>query len=306
MKLIKQAAIIGIYLAAGAALPAGVRAQEQIVAVVNNDVITGKDLNDFLNFMRMELSSQNPAMDVESKIEGMKKDLLQKLIEDKLILQEAKKSGAKVDESRIKGRLAQMRSQHGSDADFQRMLAKQGLVQADLEQRMREQFLTYRVIEDKVKKNVFVHPGEVTGFYYANIKEFSLPELREFEVVRFEDVQGARDFINLLRTGEEFSSAAQKVSAEVQSMTAYKGKEFKPEIDTKVFALAQGDHSDPIELRSQFYVFRVKNITPPREETLSEAQEKIYSYLMDNKMREAMTAWLETLKKNAYIKVFAE
>jgi len=31
-------------------------AQDKIVAVVNDEIITQKDLNDFVNFMRMQLS----------------------------------------------------------------------------------------------------------------------------------------------------------------------------------------------------------------------------------------------------------
>jgi hypothetical protein len=66
-------------------------AQEKMIAVVNNDVITQKDYETFLNFTRMQLSQELLGDKLESKIASIRKDLLQRLIEDKLLIQEAKR-----------------------------------------------------------------------------------------------------------------------------------------------------------------------------------------------------------------------
>jgi hypothetical protein len=47
-------------------------AQGKIVAIVNNDVITEKDLNDFVNFMRIQLSEEFKGKELESKLQSMK------------------------------------------------------------------------------------------------------------------------------------------------------------------------------------------------------------------------------------------
>ena len=75
-------------------------AQDKIVAVVNNDIITRKDLSDFMNFMRMQLSHQYKGKELDAKVAETKRGLLDKLIEDHLILQEAKK---KMSRSKITG-----------------------------------------------------------------------------------------------------------------------------------------------------------------------------------------------------------
>ncbi len=62
-------------------------AQDKIAAIVNNDIITQKDLDDFLNFMRIQLSQDYSGKELENKIQAMKPDLLDRLIEDRLILQ---------------------------------------------------------------------------------------------------------------------------------------------------------------------------------------------------------------------------
>ncbi len=66
-------------------------AQDKIVAIVNEDVITKRDLDEFIVFTRIQLSREYQGRELETKLQSMKLDLLNKLIEDRLILQEAKK-----------------------------------------------------------------------------------------------------------------------------------------------------------------------------------------------------------------------
>ena len=66
-------------------------ADETVVAVVNNEVITKKDLNDFISFTRLQLA-QYSLEDTEERISQMLPDLINRLIEDRLILQAAYKA----------------------------------------------------------------------------------------------------------------------------------------------------------------------------------------------------------------------
>ena len=125
-------------------------AQDKIVAVVNNEIITQKDLNDFVNFMRMQLSIELTGEQLEQKIQSMKADLLNKLIEDRIILQEAKKNKVLVDENRVKAKIDEIKGHYGREAEFQAALVQQGLAQADLELRLREQLLILLRLEETV------------------------------------------------------------------------------------------------------------------------------------------------------------
>ena len=67
-------------------------AKDKIVAVVNKEVITQKDLTDFMNFMRLQLSREFSGEVLEKKLSSLETDLLDRLIEDRLVLQEAKRT----------------------------------------------------------------------------------------------------------------------------------------------------------------------------------------------------------------------
>ena len=281
-------------------------AQDKIVAVVNNEIITQKDLNDFVNFMRMQLSVELTGERLEQKIQSMKADLLNKLIEDRIILQEAKKNKVLVDENRVKAKIDEIKGRYGREAEFQAALVQQGLTQADLELRLREQLLMYSIIEAKIKSKIVIRPSEITEFYEKNIEEFKAPEEREFESITTNDGDSAQKIYDDLKKGGDFLETAKKYSLEAKSFNAKKGGELKEELEGAIFLLNPGEISQPLKIEDTFYIFKLIKIIPFRQESLTEAQDKIQEFVFNKKMQEDLLLWLNELKKNAYIKISAD
>lgn len=281
-------------------------AQDKIIAVVNNDIVTQKDLNDFINFMRMQLSKEYEGKELEKRIQSMKLDLLDRLIEDRLILQEAKKNNIKCDENRVKARINEIKRHYTSEVEFQNDLAKQGLVQADIESKIREQLLMYNIVEQKVRDKIVVRPDEVTDFYNKNIKEFHTGEERELEVIVLENEDLARTLVYNLKSGQKLEDLATRYPITVNQLKARHGEELRKDIEDAVFKLTIGEISDPIKVDDKYYIFKLDNIIPSRQLTLSEVQDKIHNFLLEKKMQEELKEWLDELKKQSYIKVIQD
>ena len=285
-------------------VPSPCFAEDKIIAIVNDEVITQKDLSDFSNFMRMELQDSYSGDELEDKVSAMKSDLLNKLIEDRLILQEAKKAKIRIDEDRIKSRMAELKKRYPAEADFLAALTAQGLTLADIETRMREQFLTYLVIEAKVKSAIMVTPAEVTRYYQFNKTAFDLPEQREFEVIKTTDEALAQGIAKQLQLGHEYSSLVKDNSAvQLNKVSAYQGKELRKEIEEAVFALKENGVSAPVKIEDSFYVFKILQIIPPKQQGLTDVREKIHSILYNKKMQESLQKWLTEVKGRSYIKL---
>lgn len=293
-------------------------ATDKIIAIVNSDVITEKDLRDFVNFMRVQLSKEYGKEELENKIASIKTDLLDKLIEDKLILQEAKiidykieiRPGASIsikpDESKVKARIGEMRKHYSTDAEFQDELSRQGLVQADLEQKIREQIIMYNIIEYQIWDKIMVKPDEVTDFYNKNIKDFVSAEEREVDCFSLDDRDLASAFSFDLKEGKKMEDLATRYPLNVNKIKARKGGELKKDIEEAVFKLGLQEVSLPVAVDNKYYVFRLTDIIPSRQLTLSEVQDKIHSFLFDFKMREKLNQWLQELKKKSYIKIIQD
>jgi parvulin-like peptidyl-prolyl isomerase len=294
-------------------------AQEKVVAIVNNDIVTQKDLDDFINFTRVQMSADYRGRDLENKIRSMKLNLLDRLIEDRLILQEAKRSLEEarknkdiytvsrldIDQNRIKGRIEEIKKKYESDLQFQKSLKQQGMVQADLETRIREQLLMRNIIDIKVKSKIIVNPAEITDFYEKNTAEFMTSEQREFESLTTEDEVIASHIYNELKRGRSFDEVAQQYSLQVNKLTAGKGELLK-EVEDIIFGLNINGISKPAKFENTFSIFRLTKIISPRKQSLSEAQDTIYNYLYERRMQEELINWLDELKKHSYIKILSD
>ncbi|MDD4953341.1 MAG: peptidyl-prolyl cis-trans isomerase [Candidatus Omnitrophica bacterium] len=281
-------------------------AQDKIIAIVNNDIITQKDLNDFMHFMRMQLSQENSGQQLEEKIRAMLPDLRNKLIEDRLILQEAKKSEIKVEQARIEGRLKEIKGRYSSEAEFQKAIAAQGLVQADIEARIREQLLMYYLIEQKVRSKIIVRPEEVTAFYDTHKDKFMSPREFQLEVVTLEDEGSARAFFNELKKGQGIEELASKYSVQPNRLDVSEDEELRKEISRTVFGLKVAGVSAPVRIDGKYYIFRLDNISASVQLTLFEVQDKINDLLTEAKFQEELKKWLDTLKNESYIKIIQD
>ncbi|TAM35445.1 hypothetical protein EPN54_06140 [bacterium] len=278
-------------------------AQDKVVAVVNNEIITQKDLNDFLNFITMQYSRELKGKALEEKVQGMKQDLLQRLIEDRLILQQAGIEKVTVEPSRIKARIIELKKRYATDTEFEDDLGKQGLVLADLENKIREQMLMYAVIQQKVRDKIIVRPDEITDFYNKNKQQFLTPEERQLTIFILQDEKQAKEMSYYLRLGEKIEKLATRYSFTTNTLSTWKGEDLRKEIEDTVFKLGLGEVSDAVKVDKQYYVFRLDNITGSRQLSLAQAQDKIQTYLFEKKLQEGLTKWLDEIKAHSYIKI---
>lgn len=280
------------------------RAQEKIVAVVNNDIITQKDLTDFVNFMTMQYRTEYQGEELQAKIQSVQKDLLDKLIDDRLIVQEAKNSDIKIDESRVKARINEIKKQYPSETQFQSALSQQGLVQADLEAKIREQMMMYFFIDMQIKNKIIVKPSEVTDFYENNPHDFEIPEQREFDAVTLEDDTLAKEISQKVKNGQSLDEALKGASLSANKICASRGGQLKKEIEEVIFNLKVGEVSVPLKIEGKYYIFKLNNSKAPRKQSLFEVQEKVSALLSDKKMQEKLNMLLNERKNKSYIKIF--
>jgi len=232
-------------------------AEEYILAVINDEVITSKDLKDFLNFMRLQYSEDKSYNQIKEELERMKPELLQRLIEDRLILQEAKRLKINIDKNLLSGRLKEIKKRYPTDKDFQEALNAQGLTLADIEKRLEEQMLIYQAIEKNVKSKIVIHPQEVNLFYEQHKDEFIEPEKREVFVFIFDnelDAQNLREELKKERIDELLKSN----SLNIKQLGKVEKGQLKKEFDEIVFKLDEDKPSEVFKMEDKYYIFFVK------------------------------------------------
>ena len=171
---IKELAMLTVVCTASSLSPQTVI--EDIVARVNDAIITRSDLQRSRNQVQAELKQQSPT-DASQKFASREKDVLRDLIDQKLLLQKGKDAGITGDTQVIK-RLDEIRKSMNLESmeDMEKAAQAQGASFEDFKENLRTNVVTQQVISQEVGKQIKILPADVTQYYEAHKKEMEQPE----------------------------------------------------------------------------------------------------------------------------------
>ena len=118
---------------------------DKIKAVVNNEVITQSEIDRLLYPIYMRYKEIYHGGELEEKLAEASNEILNQLIEDRLLSSEAKKQGIKVDEKEIDQKIENLKSRFSGENSLVKMLHEQNLTIKDLRERYRNQIMIEKV-----------------------------------------------------------------------------------------------------------------------------------------------------------------
>jgi peptidyl-prolyl cis-trans isomerase SurA len=134
---------------------------------VNNDAITQYELDEAELYYLAE-TRQRPSDGEERK--GLRGQLLQNLIENRIQLQQAEREKVVVEDAELAEAIGdiQKKLKAKDDAEFEAMIKSQGLTLEGVRKRMREQLMVQRVIRRKVALRISVTEQEIDKYLTEN------------------------------------------------------------------------------------------------------------------------------------------
>ncbi len=161
-----------------ACLPAIASGQvvEEIIARVNNQIITRSEFNRSKDQLRDEVKQQDPN-DADKVYTEKEKDVLRDLIDQQLLLDKGKDLSISGDTDLIK-RLDQMRKDMKLDSleALEKEAEKQGVSWEDFKQQQKNQIVTQKVIGEEVSSKLSITKEEAEKFYEQHKNEMEQPE----------------------------------------------------------------------------------------------------------------------------------
>ena len=140
---------------------------DRVVAVVNDEAITQFELNEARRIVLQQLKQQNvqqPAADV------LEKQVLERLITERALLQYAKDSGVKVDDTQVERTIQRIADDNKLTVDALRQaLARDGVPYVKYREDVRNEIVLQRLREREVDSRITVSDAEVET-YLATIK----------------------------------------------------------------------------------------------------------------------------------------
>jgi peptidyl-prolyl cis-trans isomerase SurA len=168
---------LAMLIALACATPfASAQVVEEIVARVNNQIITLSEFDRSKDELAKEVQQQNPT-NADSVFADKEKDVLRDLIDQQLLLEKGKDLGITGDTDLIK-RLDQMRKDMKLDTmeDLEKAATAQGISYEDFKQNMRNQIITQKVIGEEVGSHLSITSEEQQKFYSDHKSEMEQPE----------------------------------------------------------------------------------------------------------------------------------
>ncbi len=149
---------------------------EEIVARVNNQIITRSEYQRSKDQLRDEIKQQSPS-DADKAYADREKDVLRDLIDHELLIEKGKDLGITGDTELIK-REDQMRKDMKLDSieSLQKEAEKQGVSWEDFQQNMRNDIIMQKVIADEVGGHLSMTTEEEQKFYGEHKNEMEQPE----------------------------------------------------------------------------------------------------------------------------------
>jgi peptidyl-prolyl cis-trans isomerase SurA len=171
----KKLYLVLIALACLPALAAG-QVVEEIIARVNNQIITRSEFERSKDQLKEEVKQQNPN-NPDKTFADHEKDILRDLMDQQLLLDKGKDLGITGDTDLIK-KLDQMRKDMKLDSleALEKEATKQGVSWEDFKQNMRNQIITQKVIGEEVGGKLSISKDEEQKFYDDHKSEMEQPE----------------------------------------------------------------------------------------------------------------------------------
>ena len=277
------------------------------VAVVDGQKVSRSDYNAVLTQAKTSYKTDQREFPKagSQEFQTLRNQVVQFLVDRVQFEQEAEALDIEITEKQVDARLAQIVKQYfgGDKKKLQAQLKAQGSSERQVRSDIRAQIVSEKIFAEVTGK-VKVSDKQVEGYYAKNKSQYSQPESREVRHILVKTRAKADDICNQLKAGADFSALAKKFSEDTGSksnggkLTISKGQTVAP-FDQTAFLLKKNEISKPVKTEFGFHVIQpVGDVKPAKVTPLKDVKDSIRQQLAQTKKNEAMTKWVEDLKKD--------
>lgn len=285
-----------------------------IKASVNNEIVTNIDLQNRYNFF---IKTTNIKNNSSSEKKFITKQILNKLVDENIQRQEAKKLKIIIKDSKLTEVLNNIAISQGFSnlKDFKKDFKKNKISYQQYQEQIKSQLLWKEVIFQKIKPRIAVNESDINEMIELqkiNVKKtnFKLAEI----FIPFKDKQEEKDALAIITkldtelkdSGYKFNKISQQFSSNNNisdnEIEWIEDTDLNPEILKNIQELKIKDISNPIKLANGYYIFKIIDKTIKINLNKSD-ENQIRQIIFYKKLDLEAKKYLNQIKKEAYIKI---
>jgi peptidyl-prolyl cis-trans isomerase SurA len=287
---------------------------DRIIAVVNNDAITLAELQESVVSYRQE----NPGARSGPSDEELRRDFLNRLIDNRLQLQEADREKITVEDTELNEEFLDRIKRYGlkTEEEFEKMIRAQGVTLDSIKKRLRDGLKVQKLVRRKVALRVSVTEAEINQYLDENRAKLETDlSFHARHILITPEGEGdvgwesARIKAEMLRAqlqdGADFIELAKQHSRDATAkdggdLGTLKRGELAAEVEAELLALEVGEISRPVQSPLGFHVFRLE-----AKDTLEAAsiRQQVRDILFRQQYETRLDVWLREIKQRAIIEV---
>jgi parvulin-like peptidyl-prolyl isomerase len=290
---------------------------EEIVAIVNDDIITLSEFKEYHDSIYQMMRNQLQGEEFDKQYELAKKDMLDTMITDLLLLQMAKKKQYNVGEE-VKNYIEKLKRDNNieSDAQFQQALLQQGIPYDQFLKQIEENLLRQILVSQEVDRSIVVDETEGVNYYKLNPAEFTEPEEYKLRAIYLSaetrtaaELEARKAEIDArLNSGQEFTLLAGELGdaplAENQGDLGFiKKGELDKVLEEAVVGLKTGEVTPWVQAKNGWYRLKLEEKKESRLKSYEEVKKDIWEKLFTQKKQKKLAEFLKDLRTKNYIKI---
>ena len=295
---------------------------DRIVAVVNNDIISLRELNQITKPYVERIKQNSYSSEQEQKmLLEIRRKILNQLIDEKLTDQELKKHNITVSATEIDLTIERiMRMNSITDEQLRTELASQGLTLEDYRMRTKEQLLRRKLINLEVRSKIVITQDDIKAYYdshrdaFAGEKKYHLRNIIMMVSPSATDTEKQMYFIRMkdileqLEQGEDFAKLAKlysqsSMASEGGDLGFFRLDEISALLRQELEGLKAGEFTSVIDTEMGYQIFYVEEVVEKPGKSLEDAApeitNKLYTEIVDQKYQ----TWLENLRTRSHIRI---
>ncbi|MBI5644107.1 MAG: peptidyl-prolyl cis-trans isomerase [Deltaproteobacteria bacterium] len=306
MRLIKSGLIgftFGLFLFCVSGCASSPEDERLFVVNVNGKVISYTQYRDALK----RLLPSDRSYSAEELTE-LKKDLINELVEEELILQEAKRLKVFATEAEIGAEMEGIEKDYGDEPFKEAITERYGSIgkwKAEIERK-----LIIKKTIDNMASKVKIPEAAAKKYYEEHIKDYEKPEQVHAKMIVVSSYESARK-IRAKVTRANFAKVAKDESLSPENKSGgdlglFGRGEMPREFEEVVFKLKPGEISPVIKTEYGYHIFLVEQKIKGEKQKFGSARNKIVEKLKSDEADKVFTQWITNLKKNAKIDIKEE